>query len=63
MFLSSGDRNLGVAFKVHMESQASFLVEAKNSALLSSETGMSGNFLISIKGVKYHFEFQEGTWD
>ena len=36
MFLSSGDRNLGVAFKVHMESQASFLVEAKNSALLSS---------------------------
>ena len=30
---------------------------------LLSETGMSGNFLICIKGVKFHFEFQEGTWD
>ena len=32
-----------------------------NSVFLSSETGMSGNFLIFIKGVKYHFEFQGGT--
>ena len=30
---------------------------------LSSETGMLGNFLSCIKGVKYRFEFQEGTWD
>ena len=30
---------------------------------LSSETGMSGNLLSCIKGVKYLFEFQEGTWD
>ena len=30
---------------------------------LLSETGMSGNFWGCIKGVKYHFEFQEGTWD
>ena len=32
-----------------------------NSVFLSSETGMLGNFLIFIKGVKYHFEFQGGT--
>ena len=32
-----------------------------NSVFLSRETGMSGNFLRCIKGVKYHFEFQEGT--
>ena len=24
---------------------------------------MSGNFLICLKGVKYHFEAQEETWD
>ena len=28
-----------------------------------SETGMSGNFLSCIKGVKYLFKFHEGTWD
>ena len=28
-----------------------------------SEIGMSVNFLSCIKGVKYRFEFQEGTWD
>ena len=39
MFLSSGDRDLGVTFKVHMGSQASSLVEAKKSALLSSGHG------------------------
>ena len=34
-----------------------------NSVFLSSEMGMLGNFLSCIKGVKYHFEFQEGMWD
>ena len=34
-----------------------------NSVFLSSETGMMGNILNFIKGVKYHFEFQEGTCD
>ena len=24
---------------------------------------MSGNFWSFIKGVEYHFEFQEGMWD
>ena len=36
MFLSRGDRDLGVAFQTHPGSQASSRVEAKNSALLSS---------------------------
>ena len=39
MFLSSGDSDLGVAFKVHPASQASSRVEAKNSALLSNRDG------------------------
>ena len=36
MFLSRGDRDLGVAFQTHLGIQASSQVEAKNSALLSS---------------------------
>ena len=36
MFLSSDDRDLGVAFKVHPRNQASCRVEAKISALFSS---------------------------
>ena len=39
VFLSSGDRDLGVAFKIHLGSQASSQVEAKNSAFLSSCDG------------------------
>ena len=39
VFLSSGHRDLGVAFKVHPGSQASSRVEAKKSALLSSCDG------------------------
>ena len=30
---------------------------------LSSDTGMSGNFVSCIKDVRYRFVFQEGTWD
>ena len=29
----------------------------------SSETGMSGNFGGRIKGAKYRFVLQDGTWD
>ena len=36
---------------------------ARNLVFLSSETGMSGNFLDCIKGVKFRFEFKEGTGD
>jgi hypothetical protein len=34
VFFSSGDRDLRVVFKVHLRSQASSQVEAKNTALL-----------------------------
>ena len=39
VFLSSVDRDLGVAFRFHPGNQASPRVEAKNSALLSSCDG------------------------
>ena len=39
MFLSRGDRDLGVAFQTHLRSQAWYIGEAKNSALLSSPNG------------------------
>ena len=39
VFLPSGDRDLGVAFKVQLGSQASSRFEAKNSALLLSFNG------------------------
>ena len=39
VFLSSGNRDLGVAFKIHLGSQASSRVEAKSSALLLSCDG------------------------
>ena len=60
MFLSRGDSDLGVAFQTHQGIQASSRVEAKNSALLLSETGMSGNFLGRINGAKYRFDLQIG---
>ena len=34
-----------------------------NTVFLSSETGMLGNILSCIKGIKYRFDFQEGTCD
>ena len=43
--------------------RGSDLVVPGNLVFLWSETSMSGIFLSFIKGVKYHFEFQEGTWD
>ena len=33
------------------------------SMFLSSQTCMSGNFLCPIKGARYHFVLQDGTWD
>ena len=33
------------------------------SVFLSRETGMSGKFLGHIKGAKYCFDLQDGTWD
>ena len=39
MFLSRGDRELGVAFQTHLVSQALYRGEAKDSILLSSRDG------------------------
>ena len=50
MFLSRGDRDLGVAFKVHLGSQASSLVEAKNSPLLLSCHGYLSKPIVWPKG-------------
>ena len=33
------------------------------SVFFSSEIGMSRNFLGRIKGAKYHYDLQDGTWD
>ena len=35
----------------------------RTSVFPSSETGMLGNFWGRIKGVKYRFKPQDGTWD
>ena len=38
-------------------------VVPETSVFLSRETGMSQNFLGRIKGTKYHYDLQDGTWD
>ena len=38
-------------------------MEPGTSVFLSSETGMWRNFLGRIKGAKYRFHLQDGTWD
>ena len=50
VFLSSGDRDLGVAFKVHLESQALSRIEAKNSALFLSCHGYLSEPIVWPKG-------------
>ena len=63
MFLSRGDRNLGVAFQTHPGSHASSRVHAKNSALLSSRVGYFFEPLTGLKRVKPPVEFSEKTRD
>ena len=67
MFLSSGDRDLGVAFKIHLGSQAfhSVSFEWKQRTPLSSlaTTGISWRPLSGLKGVKPPVEFRERTRD
>ena len=63
VFLSSGDRDLWVAFKVHLGSQALSQVGAKHSALLSSCDQYSWSPLSGLKEVKPPMELWEGTRD
>ena len=50
---------------LEMRSENQSLLELWRDPRYSSrvETGISGNFLSCIKGVKDHFEAQEGRWD
>ena len=63
MFLSRGDRDLGVAFQTHPGSQSSSRVEAKKSAVLYSRDGYLVDPLSGLKGVKPPEEFLEKTRD
>ena len=63
MFLFRGDRDLGVAFPTHQGFQVSSRGEAKDSALLSSQGGISWSPLSGLKGVKPPVEFGERTRD
>ena len=71
--LLRADGNVGISFPTKQGNQSSSqLEERENTALLELwretqgsslvETGISGTFLSCIKGVKYLFAFQEGTW-
>ena len=60
MFLSSGNRDLGVAFKVPLGSQALSRVEAKNSALILSCDGYLLDPIEWPKGVKPPWSFERG---
>ena len=57
MFLSSGDLDLGVAFKVHLGSQASSREEAKYSALLLTWKDISWSPFSGLNGVTPLIEF------
>ena len=67
------DRKVGIPFQTKQGNRPSCLnqegrrgsdeVVPGTSVFLSSDTGMLGNFVGCIKGIKYRFEFQEGTWD
>ena len=53
----------GPSFRDQEGSRGSDEVVLGTSVFLSSETGMLGNFLRCIKGSKYGFDLQDGTWD
>ena len=57
------NRDLGVAFPTHQGFQVSSRGEAKDSALLSSRTGMSWSPLSGLKGVKPPLVFRGRTRD
>ena len=52
MFLSGGDRDLGLFIKIQLGSQASSGVEAWNSASLSR----------CLRGVRAPVDFRQGIW-
>ena len=63
MFLSRGDRDLGVAFQTHTGNQASSRGEAKDTTFLSRCDGYHLEPTIWTKGVKPPVEFGERIRD
>ena len=53
----------GPSYRDQEGSRSSDEVVPGTSVFLSRETGMSGKFLGHIKGAKYCFDLQDGTWD
>ena len=51
------------SFRDQEERRGSDEVVPGTSVFLLSETGKSGNFSGCIKGAKYRFVLQDGTWD
>ena len=51
------------SFRDQEERKGSDEVVPGTSVLPLSETGKSGNFSGCIKGAKYRFALQDGTWD
>ena len=51
------------SFRDQQERKGSDEVVPGTSVLPLSETGKSGNFSGCIKGAKYRFALQDGTWD
>src|SRR5574341_793575 len=58
MFLSRGDRDLGVAFQTHRGDRHSSRVEAKNPALLSRRDG----YLLELTGWTQGSQASGGVW-
>ena len=63
VFLSRGDRELGVAFQTHPGSQASSRRERMDSALLSSRDGYPLEPNSGLNGVKPPVDFGERILD
>ena len=72
-FLSISDRKVGNPFETNQGNRPPYRDQYGRrdsdemvpgpSVFISSETGMSGYFFSRIKGAKYPFDLQDGTWD
>ena len=62
-FLSRQSRGIEPHLKTRRGKGAEIEVCRETGYSSQVRTGMSGNFWSYIKGVEYHFEFQEGMWD
>ena len=61
-FLSRESKGINPHLEMRNGKVAQIEVYSKTRCSSLVGLGMSGNFLSCIKGVKYPFMFQEGTW-